>query len=116
VQELYQAINATFLSGGNVIIPTFSLERAQDLLFYLRQGVADNSIVRSTQIYLDSPMAISATEIFQRYPDMFAPDVTAMFHDNQDPFHLKNLHFVRDTAESMALNRITEGAIIMAGS
>ncbi len=116
VQELYQAINETFLSGGNVIIPTFSLERAQELLFFLRQGVENDSIPHATQIYLDSPMAISATEIFERYPDSFAPDIAAMFKSGHDPFHLKNLHFVRDTAESMTINRISEGAIVMAGA
>jgi len=116
VQEFIAAINDTFHRGGNVIIPTFSLERAQELLFFLRQGVENGSIPAATQIYLDSPMAISATEIFERYPDSFTPAVAAMFHEGHDPFHLKNLHFVRDTAESMAINRIPEGAIIMAGA
>ena len=116
VQELYQAINATFARGGNVIIPTFSLERAQELLFYLRVGIENNSIPRSAQIYLDSPMAISATEIFERYPDLFTPAIAAMFHSGHDPFHLKNLHFVRDAAESININRVGEGAIIMAGA
>ena len=56
VDELYDAINATLSRGGNVIIPTFALERAQELLFYLRQGVEKKRLPGSLQVYLDSPM------------------------------------------------------------
>ena len=62
IEEMYTAITDTFDRGGNVIIPTFALERAQDILFYLREGVAKGRLPRSTQVFLDSPMAISATE------------------------------------------------------
>lgn len=116
VQELYQAINDTFRHGGNVIIPTFALERAQELLFFLREGVEKNLIPGSTQVFLDSPMAISATEIFERHAEGYAPKTAAMFAQGLDPFHLRGLHFVRETADSIALNRISAGAVIMAGS
>ena len=66
VDEFFDAITETFKRGGNVIIPTFALERAQELLYFLSQGIAQGRITKSTQVYLDSPMAISATEIFRR--------------------------------------------------
>jgi metallo-beta-lactamase family protein len=69
VQELYKVINDTFRRGGNVIIPTFALERAQELLYFLREGAEKKIIPESTQVFLDSPMAISATEIFERHTD-----------------------------------------------
>jgi metallo-beta-lactamase family protein len=116
VKELYQAINDTFRRGGNVIIPTFALERAQELLYFLRVGAESNAIPASTQVFLDSPMAISATEIFERHTDCYAPEAAAMFEQGKDPFHLKNLHYVHDASDSMALNRISAGAIIMAGA
>lgn len=116
VQELYQAIYETFRRGGNVIIPTFCLERAQELLFYLRLGIDKKLVSRSAHVFLDSPMAISATEIFKRYPDNFTPEIATMFSKGFDPFHFNNLHFVHETADSIALNRISEGAIIIAGS
>jgi len=116
VQELYQAINDTFRRGGNVIIPTFALERAQELLYFLRLGAESNAIPASTQVFLDSPMAISATEIFGRHTDCYGPEAAALFEQGRDPFHVKNLHFVREASESMALNRITAGAVIMAGA
>jgi metallo-beta-lactamase family protein len=116
VQELYQAINDTFRRGGNVIIPTFALERAQELLYFLRLGAESNAIPASTQVFLDSPMAISATEIFGRHTDCYGPEAAALFEQGRDPFRVKNLHFVREASESMALNRITAGAVIMAGA
>lgn len=116
VDELYDAINSTLKHGGNVIIPTFALERAQEILYYLKQGVLQNNLPKSLQVFLDSPMAISATEIFQRHPDCYEADIAKLFHQGDDPFELPGVHFTRETTESMALNRIQAGAVILAGS
>jgi metallo-beta-lactamase family protein len=116
VEELHTAITDTFRRGGNVIIPTFALERAQELLFYLREGTDQGRIPASVQVFLDSPMAISATEIFRRHPESYRPEAARFFAEGSDPFSLPGLHFTRETAESVALNGIKGGAIIMAGS
>ncbi len=116
VEELYEAVTDTFKRGGNIVIPTFALERAQELLYFLREGVEADHLPRSTQVFLDSPMAISATEIFERHPECYESETAELFREGRDPFHLPGLHFTRETAESMAINRIGGGAIIMAGS
>jgi len=116
IEELYQAINETFRKGGNVIIPTFALERAQEILYFLREGVERSILPGSMQVFLDSPMAISATEIFRRHPECFDKETYALFRNGQDPFSVPGLHFTRETSESMALNQIHGGAVIMAGS
>ncbi len=116
VEELYQAIEDTFRRGGNVIIPTFALERAQELLYYLREAVESGRLSKSMQVFLDSPMAISATEIFRRHPECFDPEAFAKFGHGRDPFLLPGLHFTREAADSMDLNRISGGAVILAGS
>lgn len=116
VEELYQAITDTFRSGGNVIIPTFALERAQELLYYLREGVEIGRLSKSMQVYLDSPMAISATEIFRRHPECFDPEAYAKYLQGRDPFMLPGLHFTRESAESIELNLLSSGAVILAGS
>jgi metallo-beta-lactamase family protein len=116
IEELYTAIKDTFRHGGNVIIPTFAMERAQELLYFLREGIEKGLIPRHTQVFLDSPMAISATEIFKHHSKLFAPKTKALFDQGIDPFHLEGLHFVKQTSDSMALNRIKSGAVIMAGS
>ena len=116
VEELYSAIAATFTRGGNVIIPTFALERAQEILYVLRQGIEASRLPPAMPVFVDSPMAISATEIFKRYPDCYSPAVAELFRQGKDPFALPALHFTRDRAESVAINEVKGGAIIMAGS
>jgi metallo-beta-lactamase family protein len=116
VEELYAAIAATFARGGNVVIPTFALERAQEILYILRQGIETNRLPPSTPVFVDSPMAISATQIFERYPDCYSPAIAELFRQGKDPFALPALHFTRDRAESVAINQVKGGAIIMAGS
>ncbi len=116
VEELYTAIADTFERGGNVIIPTFALERAQELLYFLREGVEAGRLSRSLQVFLDSPMAISATTIFEHHPECYDAETAELFHEGRDPFDLPGLHFTRETQESIAINRIGGGAVIMAGS
>jgi metallo-beta-lactamase family protein len=116
VDELYAAILDTFNRGGNVVIPTFALERAQELLYFLRAGVDQSKLPNSTQVYLDSPMAVSATEIFRHHPECYDAKTAEMFRNGHDPFQLPGLHFVRDTAGSITINNIHGGAVIMAGS
>lgn len=116
VEELYQAIDDTLRRGGNVVIPTFALERAQELLYYLREGVEAGRLPKGTQVFLDSPMAISATEIFRRHPECYDPETAELFREGGDPFNLPGLHLTRESSDSIALNRITGGAVILAGS
>ncbi|MBU2804371.1 MBL fold metallo-hydrolase, partial [Acidithiobacillus ferridurans] len=116
VDELRDAILDTLKRGGNTIIPTFALERAQDLLYYLREMMNDNQIPTNLPVFLDSPMAISATEIFRRHPECFNPATRENLQHGADPFALRNLHFTRETSESMGINLIKGGALIMAGS
>jgi len=116
VEEFYEAINDAFHRGGNIVIPTFALERAQEILYYLREGIEAGKLPRTMQVFLDSPMAISATEIFGRHPECYDKEAAEIFRQGDDPYHLPGLHFTRETAESMAINRVAGGAVIMAGS
>lgn len=116
IQELYEAIGDSFERGGNVVIPTFALERAQEILYFLRQGVEEKRLPRLMQVFLDSPMAISATEIYERHPECYEPETAALFGNGGDPFHLPGLHLSREAAESIAINTIRSGAVVMAGA
>jgi metallo-beta-lactamase family protein len=115
VDELYSAVAETVRRGGNIIIPTFALERAQELLFVLHQGIEKSRLDPSLQVYLDSPMAISATELFARYLEDLQPAVAGLFRAGRDPLALPGLHFTRQRMESVALNTV-RGAVIMAGA
>lgn len=115
VKELYGAVAETLARGGNVVIPTFALERAQEVLYYLRQGVLEEALPRSMQVFLDSPMAISATTIFRRHPECFDVDFLKTLGQG-DPFSPPNFHITHDVGESMAINGMRSGAVILAGS
>ncbi|PCJ87427.1 MAG: MBL fold metallo-hydrolase [Thiotrichaceae bacterium] len=116
IEELYDIINRTIGRGGNVIIPTFALERTQEILYYLREGVENNSLKHFTNVFLDSPMAISATQIFERHPECYDQATLQAAVGAKDPFDLPGLRFTRETAESIAISQIEGGAVIMAGS
>ena len=115
VTELYAAINSALRHGGNAVIPTFALDRAQEVLFFLREGERSGALPRGLPVYLDSPMAITATEIYENHPEDFRPEVKAMFDADREPLTPRGLQLVRDTKGSARLNHIT-GAVIMAGS
>jgi metallo-beta-lactamase family protein len=117
LEEFYSAIEQTFRRGGNVVIPTFALERAQELLHALHDAVVTNGrLPKSMQVFLDSPMAISATEVFRRHPEDMSDEIADHFRDGRDPLAVPGLHLTRETAESMRINTISGGAVIMAGS
>jgi metallo-beta-lactamase family protein len=116
IDELYTAISDALRRAGNVIIPTFALERAQELIWMLNQGVEKGRLTPSMQVFLDSPMAISATEVFARHLDCLQPQAAQLFREGRDPLALPGLHFTRERAESRALNNVRGGAIIMAGA
>ncbi len=116
IEEFYESIVATVRRGGNVVIPTFALERAQEILFYLHAGRESGLLPKTLQVFLDSPMAISATQIFKRHPECYDAETAGLFHAGSDPFAFSGLHFTRETAESMAINQISGGAVILAGA
>ena len=116
VEEFYTAIDETFARGGNVVIPTFALERAQELLYVLHDAMDTGRLAKAIQVFLDSPMAITATEIFRRHPEDMSDAITDVFRDGRDPLSVPGLHLTHETSDSMAINKISGGAVIMAGS
>ena len=116
VAELIEVIAATIARGGNVVIPSFALERTQEILFSLRAAVAAGALPPQLPVFLDSPMAVSATEVYRAHPECYDAQSAALIASGHDLFGFPSLRMVRATAESMALNRIAGGAVIMAGS
>ncbi len=114
--QLAEVIKETFARGGNLIIPAFAVERTQDLLLALNNLIEAGEI-RARDVYIDSPLAISATEIFCRHPEYYDEETTALMEaTGACPLHLPGLRYARTTEESMALNEIKGGAIIISAS
>lgn len=116
VVELFGAINDTFDRGGNLFIPSFAIERAQEIILILKDGIEQGILPKDTKIILDSPMAISATEVFRRHPECFDDEVKKLFGKKMDPFNMPNLSFSHSRDDSKAINDIKSGTVVIAGS
>lgn len=116
ITELLDAIAETMARRGNVVIPTFALERSQELLYVLYEAWRDGKLPKHAEIFLDSPMAISATRIFERHPEMYDAGAMALHNTGETPFDFPALHYTRETRDSMKINEIRSSAIILAGS
>lgn len=117
LHRLAQIIADTRRRGGNVLIPAFAVERTQDVLYAL-ELLKQRGELEPGPIYLDSPLAVAATEIFCRYLPYLDEETQAMAVDRGGacPFLLPGLKLARTAEESMAINQVKEGAIIIAPS
>ena len=116
VGEFYTAVSEAFQRGGNVVIPTFAIERAQELLYVICKGIVENHLPPQTQVFLDSPMAISVTEIMDRNLSALKPEIADAVRRGYDPFDFAGVNMVREHKQSQLVNEIKQNAIIMAGS
>jgi metallo-beta-lactamase family protein len=114
-EQLAGIINATAEAGGNVIIPTFAIERAQELMYHIGRLVREERIPRLL-VFLDSPMAVDVTEVFRRHRECMDQQTQALFDSGEPPLRFPGLRMVQTTTESKAINRIRGSCIIMAGS
>jgi metallo-beta-lactamase family protein len=110
-----QVINETIAGGGKLIIPSFALERTQEIIFTLHK-LRLEKMTPDIPVYVDSPLAIDATEIFRLHPECFDEDINELLRTVDDPFGFRHLHYTRSTEESKMLNTIEGPMIIIAGS
>jgi metallo-beta-lactamase family protein len=108
-------IRDTVAAGGNVVIPTFAIERAQDLMFHLSRLVRAKAIP-PVPVYLDSPMAREVTLAFERHVEFLDEEARKLFASEAHPFRFPGLVIVRTPEESRAINTARGPAVIMAGS
>ncbi|WP_297887662.1 MBL fold metallo-hydrolase [Sulfurihydrogenibium sp.] len=115
ILEFKNAIKESFKDGGNIVIPTFALERAQEILFILRK-MYDNGELPPCKIFLDSPLAISATKLFLQFPNQLNGEVLDYIKKGKNPFVFPWVYFTESVEASKKINDIESGAIILAGS
>jgi metallo-beta-lactamase family protein len=114
VEELKEAINWAFEAGGNVAIPSFALERAQDILYYLRV-LREKKQVPQNPVFLDSPLSINLTEVYQHHIEELDEELRALISQGKDPFHFPGLEFTPTVEQSRAINQKNR-VIVIAGS
>jgi len=109
---LSKVVRETFRKGGKLLIPSFAVERTQELLYYLHRLARDRELP-AENVFLDSPLAIEATKVFSRNMGYFSQRLREEF---TDPFGFRNLKFLRTPQESQTMNEYAKPCIIIAGN
>ncbi len=114
-ESLAEIVNSTWRAGGNIIVPSFTLQRSQEILYYMNRLLMENRIPHLL-VFLDSPMAISITEVFKRHSELFDKKMSRLMRHKTSPFDFPGLKMVQTVDESKALNHIKGTVMIVAGS
>ncbi len=115
VQELLKIVQEAIAHEAKVIIPAFAVERTQEIIYTLGQFIRERSIP-SIPIYIDSPLAISATEIFKRNPDCFDQETQALLSGGENPLEIPEIKYTQTAEESKAINEDSRPGIIVSAS
>jgi metallo-beta-lactamase family protein len=113
--KLADIINRACARGGKVIVPAFAVGRTQQLVLVLHE-LMNEKVIPNIPIFVDSPLAVSVTEVFRRHGDLFDSE-TQVFRDNgMDPFGFSRLRYIRDVTESKALNDLRGSFVVISAS
>lgn len=115
LEKFRQIIKETIDRGGTLMIPSFAIERTQELLFELN-GMVNAHEIPSVPMFIDSPLAIRMTEVYQRYPDYFNAEAMQLVKSGDDLFNFPGLKYMRTAEESKQINEVPAPKIIIAGS
>lgn len=113
IDEMVDAIKATFKKGGNVLFPAFAVGRTQDIIYILNKLIKEKRL-NDLDVYIDSPLADKATKIYMAHPEFFDAEAANLFSVKSTSG--MRIHFTATVEESQKLNKIKSGAIIIAGS
>jgi metallo-beta-lactamase family protein len=113
--SLAEIVNSTWKAGGNIIVPSFALQRSQEVLYYLNELLNEDRIPH-IMVFLDSPMAVAITEVFKRHLELFDKKMSHLMLEKRSPFDFPGLKMVQTVDESKAINHISGTVMIIAGS
>ncbi len=114
-RAIADVINAAKKAGGNIIVPSFALERSQDLLYYINELLLEGTIPHMT-VYLDSPMAAGITKVFKHHPELYDEEMKEFMQNHESPFNFPGLQITQSTKESKAINHKKGTLMVIAGS
>jgi len=114
-EDLARVVNQTYRRGGKVLIPSFALERAQEVIFALKKLLQAGRIP-SIPVYVDSPLTAKITEVFKLHPECYDKETRALIRGGSSPFDFAGLTYVSDVEESKAIDQEREPSIIIAAS
>lgn len=113
--SIAEVVNSTKEAGGNIIVPSFALERAQELLYYVGELVSRDEIPH-LMVFLDSPMAARITKVFKRHRELFDDEMIDSVRRNGSAFNFPGLKITATSSESKSINHIRGTIMVIAGS
>ncbi|MGI6161120.1 MAG: MBL fold metallo-hydrolase RNA specificity domain-containing protein [Christensenellales bacterium] len=118
-KELAEIVERTFLRGGNVVIPSFAVGRTQELLYCMREIINNNlaPLAGNIPVFIDSPLAIRATEIFEKYVhDYYDEEAMEIIERGEKPLSFPSLNIIETADESRAMNFMDFPKVIISSS
>lgn len=115
LQTLKTVLLRAVRRGGKILVPVFAIERAQTMLYLLRE-LMESGEIPYIPVFLDSPMARKATDQYRQHGQELQETVSDSLKDNKDPFDISSLHIINTRAESQRINKYDGPAIILAGN
>ena len=112
---LAEIVNQTASRGGKIIVPAFAVGRTQQLVLMLHELIDANRIP-SIPIFVDSPLAINATEVFRKHPECYDEEARKFLTEGEDPFGFYRLKYVREVSDSKKLNELHGPCVIISAS
>jgi metallo-beta-lactamase family protein len=114
--EFRDVVKRTVERGGKVIVPAFAVGRTQELVYHLNQMMFHNGVPH-VPVYVDSPLAVNATQVFKNHPECFDPETRRFVQESRHPaLDFKMLTYVKSVEESKALNERREPMVIISAS
>jgi metallo-beta-lactamase family protein len=113
--DLADVLARTYKRGGKLVIPSFALERAQEILYAIR-ALKKQGRMPKMPVYVDSPLTVKITDIFRLHPECYDSETRALIQSKDSPFEFDDLHYVGDKEESKALDASDEPAVIISAS
>src|SRR5207302_4664626 len=113
--SLAQVVRRTVERGGKVLVPAFSLGRTQTIVYFLHQLMSDGRLPE-LPVFVDSPLALAATEVFRLHPECFDEETARLLEDDPDLFGQRHVHYVKSVEESKQLNGRRDPCVIIASS
>src|SRR6185369_12602950 len=113
--ELAEVVRRTHARGGKIVIPSFALERAQEIVYELKL-LRGRGAIPPLPVYVDSPLAVKLTDVFRMHPECYDADTRALLRGEDGPFQFDGLTYVSDPAQSMAIDAEERPSIIISAS
>jgi len=114
-EQLHEVISRTVKRGGKVVVPSFALERAQEIIYSLKK-LKEKGRLPDIPVYVDSPLTVKLTDVFRMHPECFDSETRKLLLEGDSPFDFEGLRYVSSVEDSKAIDRSDDPCVIISAS